>query len=117
MVEVEEFLAENLKLRLNPRRRRVAPLSEPRDFLGYVHHPGGRTRVRRRNVKRARRRFKVLDKELREGRTTSDAARSTIASWIGLAGHADAFRLSRAIFAECDPGNLGKRLLVARLAK
>ena len=117
LARVEEFLAECLRLRLNPRRRVIAPLAEPRDFLGYVHHPGGRTRVRRRNVKRARRRFEALEEDLRQGRTAPEVARSSIASWIGLAAHADAFRLSRAIFAEHDPGNLGKRLLVARLSK
>jgi hypothetical protein len=76
---------------LNPRRRQIAPLAQPRDFLGYAHHPDGRTRVRRGNVDRMRRRVAALDEALRDGRATSDAARSAIASWIGLAGHADVF--------------------------
>lgn len=117
LAEIEAFLRERLRLRLNPRRRQVAPLASACDFLGYVHHPDGRTRVRRRSVQRLRRRIATLDEGLGTGRTDWLAARSSLASWIGLAGHADAFRLSRTIFTERDPGNLGKRLLVASLAR
>ncbi|MGH2986216.1 MAG: RNA-directed DNA polymerase [Solirubrobacterales bacterium] len=69
LAEVEAFLAERLRLRLNPRRSQVAPLRAPRDFLGYVHHPDGPTRVRRRNVGRLRRRLAALDEGLEAGTT------------------------------------------------
>ena len=39
-------------------------------------------------------------------------AQGSIASWVGLAQHASAFRLSRALFLEHDVRNIGKRLLV-----
>jgi hypothetical protein len=38
--------------------------------------------------------------------------RGSVASWHGLAKHADAFRLSRSIFNARDVRNIGKRLLV-----
>jgi hypothetical protein len=37
-------------------------------------------------------------------------------SWIGLAGHAGAFAVSRAVFARRDVRNLGHRLLVGVIA-
>lgn len=95
LAEVEAFLGERLHLRLNPRRRHVAPLSTPCDFLGYVHRPGGPTRVRRRNVRRLRRRLQALDEGLDAGTTDRLSARSSLASWVGLAGHADVRSASR----------------------
>jgi hypothetical protein len=44
------------------------------------------------------------------------AARSSVASWLGLAKHADAFQLSRAIFTARDVRDIGKRLLVRMAA-
>ncbi|MEK6681420.1 MAG: hypothetical protein AABY79_05585 [Nitrospirota bacterium] len=41
-------------------------------------------------------------------------ARASIASWFGLARHANAFKLSCKIFLEHDIHNIGKRLLVKR---
>lgn len=47
-----------------------------------------------------------------QGRVINDFVRSSMSRWFGLAEHADAFRLSRSIFAVRDVRNLGKRLLV-----
>jgi hypothetical protein len=112
LAEIRAFLAERLRLALNPRRIVLAPLSCPRDFLGYLHHPGGRTRVRRRSVQRLWRRLRVLHADVAAGRVVWPAARASVASWLGLARYADAFRLSRAIFGARDVRNVGKRLLV-----
>jgi site-specific recombinase XerC len=60
---------------------------------------------------RVRRRLPALQRHLDAGVISSDAARASVASWYGLAKHADAFRLSRAIFAARDVANIGKRLL------
>ncbi len=115
LAQIETFLDEPLRLALNPRRVEIAPLSSPRDFLGYVHFPGGRTRVRRRSVRRLWRRLAALEERLESGRVLWPSARASVASWLGLAKHADAFRLSRAIFGVRDVRNIGKRLLVRSL--
>lgn len=112
LATVRAFLNERLRLELNPRRVVVAPLAEPCNLLGYVHHPDGRVRVRRRSVRRLSRRLPALERKLRARAIESDKARASVASWLGLAKHADAFRLSRSIFGRRDVGNLGKRLLV-----
>jgi retron-type reverse transcriptase len=115
LAEIESFLSGRLRLRLNPRRIVLAPVSCPRDFLGYVQHPDGRTRVRRRSVRRLWRRLALLDARLERKELAWTSVRASLASWHGLAKHADAFRLSREIFGRRDVRNLGKRLLVRSL--
>jgi hypothetical protein len=95
----------------------VAPIDEPCDLLGYVHHPGGRTRVRRRSVRRLWRRLPALHRRVAAGEIDSAMARASVASWFGLAKHADAFRLSKSIFTQRDVENAGKRLLVRSLGR
>jgi retron-type reverse transcriptase len=109
---VRTFLDERLKLELNPRRVVIAPLHCPRDILGYVHHRDGRLRVRRRSVRRLWRRLRVLEQHLAAGQIAWPTARASVASWFGLAKHANAFALSRSVFGQRDVRNLGRRLLV-----
>jgi hypothetical protein len=112
---VRAFLTERLRLELNPRRVILAPVGEPCDLLGYVHHRDGRGRVRRRSVRRLWRRLPALARRVAAHEIGSDTARASVASWFGLAKHADAFRLSKRIFTQRDVDNAGKRLLVRSL--
>ncbi len=109
---VQSFVAARLKLQLNPMRVAVIPVEKGIDFLGYVIYPGGYKRIRRRNVVNFRRRLKRLEEGHAEGEIRFDHARSSIASWLGLAKHASAFWLSRSLFLAHDVRNIGKRLLV-----
>jgi hypothetical protein len=111
LAAVRNFLRDRLRFALNPRRIIVTPLDEPCDLVGYVHHAGGRSRVRRRSVRRLWRRLPVLQRRLAAGRIDRETARASVASWLGLAKHADTFRLSRSIFRERDVDNVGKLLL------
>jgi hypothetical protein len=115
LAAVERYARERLELRLNPRRTVVAPVRHPRDLLGYVRHPDGRIRVRRRSVRRLCARLDRLRWQIDAGQVESGFVHASLASWFGLAKHADAFRLSRAIFNVRDVHNLGKRLLVRTL--
>jgi len=90
----------------------VAPLDCPRDVLGYVHHRNGRARIRRRSVRRFWRRLAVLDRQVADDPTCWPHVRASVASWFGLARHADAYRLSRSILEAHDVRNIGKRLLI-----
>lgn len=112
LASVWAFVRRRLRLELNPRRVIVAPLDEPCDLLGYVHHCSGRCRVRRRSVRRLWRRLPALQRRLSTGEIEREHARASLASWFGLARHADTFRLSRSIFTRRDVENIGKRLLV-----
>lgn len=112
LAEVRAFLAERLRLELNPRRVIIAPLREPCDLLGYAHHGDGRARVRHRSVRRLWRRLPALQRRADSGQLDRRRARASVASWFGLAKHAHAYRLSRSIFLRRDVDNLGKRILI-----
>jgi RNA-directed DNA polymerase len=114
--KIKGFLAAPLKLQLNPIRVAVVPVERGIDFLGYVIYPDGYERIRRRNVVNFRRRLKALETKHAQAEITFDHARQSIASWLGLAKHASAFRLSRSLFLEHDVRNIGKRLLVKMTA-
>lgn len=115
--DVEAFLADRLRLVLNPVRLSVTPLSSACDVLGYIRHGDGRLRVRRRGVRRLVRRLPVLRARLDAGVIDQRRVRASLASWLGHAKHADAFRLARALFAERDVRNMAKRLLVQGLGR
>lgn len=110
--EVERFLRERLRLSLQPQRTSVRPVAAGIDVLGYVVYPNGYTRVRRRNVVNVRRRLTRLEAGHARGEISSAHARQSIASWLGLATHASAFRLSRSLFLAHDVRHIGKRLLL-----
>jgi len=97
---------------LNPVGVADLPVERGIDFLGYVIYPDGYKRIRRRNMVNFRRRLKTLEKKHAQAEITLDHARQSIASWLGLAKHASAFRLSRSLFLEHDVRNIGKRLLL-----
>lgn len=109
---VERFLQERLRLSLQPQRTSVIPVAAGVDFLGYVVYPNGYKRVRRRNVVNVRRRLVRLEAGHARGEIPFAHARQSIASWLGLAKHASAFRLSRSLFLAHDVRHIGKRLLL-----
>jgi hypothetical protein len=110
--EVKDFLSASLKLELNPKRIGVIPIEKGIDFLGYVIFLDGYKRIRQRNVISFRKRLKRLSIDYSKGRVLYNHARSSIASWLGLAKHANAFKLSSKIFLEHDIHNIGKRLML-----
>jgi hypothetical protein len=71
----------------------------------------------RKPVQRLWRRLAVLEERANSGQVAWPSVRASVASWLGLAKHADAFRLSCAIFRSRDVRNIGKRLLVASLSR
>jgi hypothetical protein len=117
LVAIRSFLTEQLLLQLNRRRVVLAPLSEPRGFLGYVLYADGRVRIRRRSVRRLWRRLPALQRRLDDNPDQWPRIRSSVASWFGVAAHADTFRLSRSIFVRRDVRNVGKRLLAERVTR
>lgn len=111
LAAVRGFLGDVLQLELNPRRIILAPISCSRDFLGYLHLADGRARVRRRSVRRVWQRLPALAEGVESGLISWTSARASVGSWFGLAFHANAFQLSRAIFSQRGVRNAGKRLL------
>lgn len=80
----------------HPRKRRVFPVSEGCDFVGYRIWPDHRL-LRRHSGYRFRRRYRRLMGRFRRGELGARELRGRVASWIGHARHADTWGLRRSI--------------------
>ena len=78
---MRDFLAIRLKLTLN-RKTRIFPAAHGVDFAGYRHWHD-HVLPRKRNVRRASRRFKALSAQYARGTVTLDRVRSSMASFTG----------------------------------
>ncbi|WP_295401490.1 reverse transcriptase domain-containing protein [uncultured Thiocystis sp.] len=100
---IEAFLAERLMLELKPDRR-LRPVTDGSDFLGYIVRPRYRL-VRRRVVGNLRERLAPFERvavtatSLRLQAAARDRLRAVLASYLGHFAHADAHRLVRRLFA------------------
>ena len=95
---VEDVCA-SLRVRLHARKCVVAPVSNGVTFLGYRLFPGYR-RLDAGNVKRARRRFRRYDQEVRNGMRPAEQARACVQSWVAHAQHANTYRLCERLLAD-----------------
>jgi RNA-directed DNA polymerase len=89
---------ETLRLRLHPDKSRVFRTKEGVDFLGYRIYPEF-MRVRKTNVKRFRKRLRLMARLYKEGRIGLRDIQCSIHSWIGHVKHADSYRLREEIFS------------------
>lgn len=90
LAEIRDFLACELHLNLN-RKTRVFPVSQGVDFAGYRHWPD-HTLPRRRNVARAKKRFRGLSRLYARGEIGLDTVRASMASFTGYMKHCDGWR-------------------------
>ena len=93
---IGQFLKEELKIELHPKKVDIRPLHQGIDFLGYVtlpHHRVLRTKTKRRM-------FRKLSERLRQffnGEIASDSLNQTMQSYFGMMTHADTFALKTKI--------------------
>jgi hypothetical protein len=93
---IEEFLTNRLKLRLHPKRRKLLPISNGIDFLGYIIRPRY-ILVRQRvinNLKEKIRQFRQA--KVKDFRKFHDM----VASYLGHFKHANSYRLTNKLTAE-----------------
>jgi len=94
--QIEEFLTNRLKLRLHPKRRKLLPISNGIDFLGYIVRPTY-VLVRRRvinNLKEKIRQFRqVREKDFRK-------FHDMVASYMGHLRWANSYNLTQKILKE-----------------
>lgn len=97
--EIAAYLSDRLHLSLNGKTQ-IFPIN-PRcvDFLGYRIWADHRL-LRKANVKRTRRKLKKYARLYRKGQMSLERIWPSIASWIGHAKHADAWRLRHRVFGE-----------------
>lgn len=116
---MRRFLHENLALTLNPKARRLQPVSNGVNFLGYIVR-ADYLLVRRRVVGNLREKLAAYEKKLVfvEGewrvydfnREELDNLFATFTSYLGHCKHADSFRLVRSIWRQFDFRNTGTLL-------
>ena len=85
LAEIRDFLACELHLTLN-NKTRVFPASHGVDFAGYRHFSGYKL-PRKRNVRRAKKRFAGLSRCYADGRVDIDTVRCCVASFVGYMKH------------------------------
>ena len=102
--QIERFLADELGLALKPERR-LRPVRDGADFLGYIVRPHYRL-VRRRVVGSLRQRLDAFERAavsaagLRLQPAARERLRAVLASYLGHFAHADAHRLVQRLFVE-----------------
>ena len=85
LAEIRDFLACELHLTLNSKTR-VFPASHGVDFAGYRHFSGYKL-PRKRNVRRAKKRFAGLSRCYAAGDVDLDTVRCCVASFVGYMKH------------------------------
>ena len=95
LAEIRDFLACELHLTLN-NKTRVFPASHGVDFAGYRHFSGYKL-PRKRNVRRARKRFAGLSRCYADGRVDIDTVRCCVASFVGYMKHCRDGRVRKAL--------------------
>jgi retron-type reverse transcriptase len=87
--QIEEFLINRLKLRLHPKRRKLLPISNGIDFLGYIIRPQY-VLVRRRVINNLKEKIRQFRQERKKDfRKLHDM----VASYMGHFKHANSYRL------------------------
>jgi len=95
---IDEFLYENLDLRLNTRKTILQPVEKGLDHLGFFHKRGG-VMIRRSAVRRAKQNLKkTVEKCYKTG--DSESLCATLGSYLGYFRSADGYRLRQSLVAK-----------------
>jgi len=96
LAEIEGFLDNVLRLKLNSKTQIFPVGLRSVDFLGYRIWPDFRL-MRKGNIKRTKRRFRKFRRLHQSGQITLAEIRPSVMSWLGHAKHADTWRLREII--------------------
>ena len=88
--EIEAFYACELCLTLNPKTA-IFPISRGIDFCGYRTWPT-HTLPRRRNIKRAKERFRILKRLWQKRKVSLEKIRASVMSFLGYVSHCMAYK-------------------------
>jgi hypothetical protein len=90
---LQNFLSENLKLELHPKKITIKKFHQGVDFLGYVNFPHHRL-LRTKTKKRILRKIKKNLYNFENGSISKNTFDSSMHSYLGVLSHADAYELS-----------------------
>lgn len=100
--EIQTAIAEyceGLRVRLQPRKCFIAPVTAGFTFLGYRVFPSYR-RLDADNVRRFKRRLCRYGDEIATGDLTVTKARECVQSWVAHAAHADSVKLRKTVLSD-----------------
>jgi len=97
LADIEGFLWETLKLRLNPKTY-IFKVKQGVDFIGYRHWCTHK-KVRKGSVKRIRKKIKRFIERYATGAIDFQTVNKSIQSWLGHIKHADTFNLRNKILS------------------
>jgi len=90
---IDEFVAQQLKLQLHPERRKLLPVSNGIDFLGYIVRPGY-VLVRKRVINNLKAKLKMFASV----NINPEKIKAVISSYLGHFKHANTYRLRHSLF-------------------
>jgi len=102
--EIERFLRNSLRLKLHPRRRKLLPVSNGIDFLGYVTRQNY-ILVRRRVINNMKSKLKHFERTLgrkglgKDASNLSEGLRDSVQSYLGHMKWANSYRLVKSLAA------------------
>jgi len=94
---IEERLAE-LRVRIHPIKSQISETRRGIDFVGFRVLPG-QTRVLRKGLRRAYRRFHELQQAFATGEVDLDCVKQCLTSWIAQVSHADSMGLQKEVLS------------------
>ncbi|MFA4889763.1 MAG: reverse transcriptase domain-containing protein [Candidatus Omnitrophota bacterium] len=106
---IRDFLTDNLRLALHPKKQIIFPARLGIDFLGYRVWRTHRM-LRKDSVRRMRRKLRKFARLYSAGVINLSKIRQSLVSWLGHARHADTYNLRRRLFLNRDSGYFSARL-------
>lgn len=97
--QIEDFMAERLKLELNPKKTFIQPIFHGIDFCQYRIYPN-HIRLKKATALRMKRNLKRIQRLYTEGEIDLERAQRTVTSYMGLMSHCDSYQLRKTIFGE-----------------
>ena len=95
--QIQNFLANQLRLVVHPRKTQISPCRDGITFLGQRIFTTHR-RLTRKNVNRFRKRLRHRLKDYKAGKIAPELMESQLNSWLGHAKQANTFRLRKQIY-------------------
>lgn len=97
--KIESFMADRLKLELNPKKSFIQPISHGIDFCQYRIYPD-HIKLKKGTALRMKRNLKRIQRLYAEGKIDLERAQRTVTSYMGLLSHCDSYQLRKSIFGE-----------------
>lgn len=97
--QIEDFMADRLKLELNPKKSFIQPISHGIDFCQYRIYPD-HIRLKKGTALRMKRNLKRIQALYAAGEIDLERAQRTVTSYMGLMSHCDSYQLRKTIFGE-----------------